>query len=86
MLSMEDGFKLIKARAAAMGKCAENGDGAMAAIIGLSAEEVAAVCEETSGYVLPVNYNSAAQTVIAGERAAVAEASETCLLYTSRCV
>lgn len=77
MLSMEDGFKLIKARAAAMGRCAEQQDGAMAAIMGLSAEEVADVCKETPGYVLPVNYNSSAQTVIAGERAAVAEASET---------
>lgn len=86
MLSMEDGFKLIKARAAAMGKCAESGDGAMAAIMGLSAQEVAAVCEETSGYVLPVNYNSAAQTVIAGERAAVAKASETFMSMGKRAI
>lgn len=77
MLSIEDGFRLIKARAAAMGRCAEHQDGAMAAIMGLSAEEVAHVCEETPGYVLPVNYNSSAQTVIAGEKAAVAAASET---------
>ena len=77
VLTLEDGFKLIKARAAAMGKCAENQNGAMAAVVGLTAEEVADVCKETPGYVLPVNYNSAVQTVIAGERAAVAEASET---------
>ena len=76
MLSMEDGFKLIAHRAAAMGKCAENGDGAMAAIMGLPAEEIAAVCEEIDGYVLPVNYNSTAQTVIAGDSEAVAAACE----------
>lgn len=76
MLSMEDGFKLISYRAAAMGRCAENQDGMMAAIMGLPAGEIAAVCEEIPGYVLPVNYNSAAQTVIAGEKAAVQAAVE----------
>ena len=76
MLSMEDGFKLIAHRAAAMGKCAANGGGSMAAIMGLPADEIAAVCEEIAGYVLPVNYNSTAQTVIAGESDAVAAACE----------
>ncbi len=86
MLTMEDGFKLIKARADAMGRCAEQQDGAMAAIVGLTAEEVASVCEETPGYVLPVNYNSTAQTVIAGERTAVAEASETFVAMGKRAI
>lgn len=76
MLSLESGFEVIKARAAAMGKCAQNQDGAMCAIIGLSADEVEAVCRETDGYVLPVNYNSTPQTVIAGERSAVEAAAE----------
>ena len=74
MLSMEDGFKLIAHRASAMGKVAEKGAGSMAAIMGLPAEEIAAVCEEVDGYVLPVNYNSTAQTVIAGDSEAVAAA------------
>ena len=86
MLTMEDGFKLIKARADAMGRCAEQQDGAMAAIVGLTAEEVASVCEETPGYVLPVNSNSTAQTVIAGERTAVAEASETFVAMGKRAI
>ena len=70
VVTVEDGFKLIKARAAAMQKAAENAGGAMYAIIGLDAAEVEKVCEETEGYVVPVNYNSAVQTVIAGETAA----------------
>lgn len=74
ILSLEDGFKVIKARAAAMQKCSENQNGAMYAIIGLDASEIEKVCEEIDGYVIPVNYNSNAQTVIAGE-AAVAEAA-----------
>ena len=72
MLSMEEGFALIKARAAAMGKCAALNGGSMAAIMGSDEETVAKVCEETEGYVVPVNYNSPAQTVIAGEKEAVA--------------
>ena len=70
VVTMEDGFKLIKARAAAMQKAAEENDGAMYAVIGLPAEEVEKVCEETEGYVVPVNYNSSVQTVIAGETSA----------------
>lgn len=76
MLSMEDGFKLIRHRAAAMGKCAAAHPGSMAAILGLPAGEVERVCGEIEGYVQPVNFNSTAQTVIAGEKAAVAAACE----------
>jgi [acyl-carrier-protein] S-malonyltransferase len=70
VVSIEDGFKLIKARASAMQKAAESASGSMYAIIGLEASEVEKVCEETEGYVVPVNYNSSAQTVIAGDTAA----------------
>lgn len=76
ILSFEDGFKVIKARAAAMQKAAELNSGAMYAIIGKSAEEIEQVCSEIDGYVVPVNYNSAAQTVIAGETAAAEKAAE----------
>lgn len=67
VVSVEDGFKLIKARAAAMQKAAEQASGSMYAIIGLDAADVEKVCEETEGYVVPVNYNSSVQTVIAGD-------------------
>ncbi len=67
ILSFEDGFRVIKARAEAMQKAAEASDGAMYAIIGKSAEEVEEICAGIDGYVVPVNYNSAVQTVIAGE-------------------
>lgn len=75
VVSIEDGFKLIKARAAAMQKAAEANSGAMYAIIGLDAAEVEKVCEETEGYVVPVNYNSSVQTVIAGETEACEKAA-----------
>lgn len=76
MLSIEDGFRVIKARAEAMQKAAESSDGSMCAVIGLSAGEVEEVCEAIDGYVVPVNYNSTVQTVIAGETAAVDKAIE----------
>lgn len=76
MLSLEDGFKVIKARAAAMEKAAQNTDGVMYAVMKKTPEEIEKVCAETEGYVVPVNYNSAAQTVIAGERDAASRAAE----------
>lgn len=75
MLSLEDGFKVIKARAEAMDKAGSENAGSMAAILKLKADEVAKACEEAEGYVVPVNYNSPIQTVIAGEIDAVANAS-----------
>ncbi len=76
MLSVEDGFKVIKARAEAMQKAAESSDGAMCAIIGLSASEVEEICGSIDGYVVPVNYNSSVQTVIAGDTDAIEKAIE----------
>ncbi|MCI8624369.1 MAG: ACP S-malonyltransferase [Provencibacterium sp.] len=74
--SLEDGFQVVKARAEAMARAAGTSSGAMAAILGSDEETVAKVCGETEGYVLPVNYNSPAQTVIAGEEPAVLAAME----------
>ena len=77
VMTMEDGFRVIGARAAAMEKAGERHPGAMYAIIGCEPATIAQVCEETGGYVLPVNYNSPVQTVIAGELDAVQKAAET---------
>lgn len=83
MLSLEDGFKVIKARAEAMDKA--NG-GLMYAILKVSVEDIAKVCHDTDGYVVPVNYNSPVQTVIAGEDNAVLKAVETLTSMKARCV
>lgn len=77
MVSRTDGFRLIKARSEAMQRAAESSSGAMYAIIGKTDSEIEAVCSETEGYVVPVNYNSSAQTVIAGEEAAAQAAADT---------
>ncbi|MGN0642684.1 MAG: ACP S-malonyltransferase [Huintestinicola sp.] len=71
MISRNDGFKIIKERSEAMQRAAEGSSGAMCAIVGKSAAEIEEVCAGIDGYVVPVNYNSSVQTVIAGETAAV---------------
>ena len=76
VVSAKDGFELIKARAAAMQKAADENDGAMYAIIGPTPQEIEDACEKTDGYVVAVNYNSPVQTVIAGESAAAEAASK----------
>lgn len=86
VVSIEDGFKLIKARAEAMQEAAEKNSGAMCAVLKLSAEEIEKVCEETEGYVVAVNYNSPAQTVIAGETEAVDRAIEKFTAMKARCM
>ena len=76
ILTLEEGFRVIKARAMAMERAATENNGAMAAVLKLSAEKVEKICEKVNGYVVPVNYNSPVQTVIAGESKAVAVATE----------
>jgi [acyl-carrier-protein] S-malonyltransferase len=86
MLSLEDGFRVIRARAAAMDQVAQQADGAMCAILKLDPAEVERICSETEGYVVPANYNSKVQTVIAGEKAAVSAAAEACSALRARAV
>jgi [acyl-carrier-protein] S-malonyltransferase len=76
MISLEDAFRLIKARAAAMEEATASAEGAMAAVMKIAPEEVEKVCSKAEGYVTAVNYNSPAQTVIAGTPEGIAEVSE----------
>lgn len=76
ILTLEDGFKVIKARAMAMQKAAEGSSGAMCAVIGKTSAEIEEICLSVDGYVVPVNYNSPSQIVIAGETDAVDKAAE----------
>lgn len=78
-VDMKTGFTLIKHRAACMDKAAKKNGGKMAAIIGLAPEAVEEACKTVSDsgdYVVPVNYNSKAQIVIAGSESGIAKASE----------
>ena len=78
-LCFDDGCRLVAARANAMQKACEANPGTMAAIIGLSDEQVEEVCAEVSKggkVVVPANYNCPGQLVISGDIEAVNEACE----------
>ena len=79
-LSLADALPLVRHRAQAMQEAVPVGVGAMAAILGLDAAAVKAVCEavaaETGAVVSPANFNDPKQTVIAGAKAAVDVACE----------
>lgn len=79
-LSLEDGIRLVAARAAAMQKCCEAVPGTMAAIIGLDSDVVEQVCaqvsEQTRTPLVAANYNCPGQIVISGGQLAIAEACE----------
>lgn len=71
------GFAVIRARAAAMQKAAEETGGTMFAILGAENAAVEAACAQAPGFAAPVNYNCPGQIVIAGEEAAAAAAAQT---------
>ncbi len=78
-LQFEDGLRLVHARALAMQKACEIIPGTMAAIMGLSDEQIEAICAEVSTEEKPVvcaNYNNPGQLVISGNKEAVEAACE----------
>ena len=77
-LAFRDAVPLVRFRAQAMQEAVPVGQGGMAAILGLSDDEVRAACDEAAqGEVVePVNFNAPAQVVIAGHKAAVERACE----------
>lgn len=75
-LTFEDGLKLVYKRALAMQKACEKEASTMAAILGLSDEDVENVCSDTDGIVVAANYNCPGQLVISGSIDAVKTACE----------
>ena len=77
VMTPEDVFALVKKRGTYMQEAVPSG-GAMAAVLGLDAETICEVCEDTFGEVYVANYNCPGQTVITGEAGAVDRASAAC--------
>jgi len=77
-LGLEDALRLVSARGRYMQEAVPAGEGTMAAVLAVGAEQVAAACAavaaETGRTVAPANYNAPGQTVIAGHADAVAAA------------
>ena len=77
-IAFKDAVPLVRFRAKAMQEAVPVGEGGMAAILGLSDDDVRAACAEASvaGVVEAVNFNAPALVVIAGAKAAVEKACE----------
>ena len=83
-LTLAQAAPLVRLRAQAMPEAVPVGMGAMAAILGMEPERVAALCQEISASLDPqsgevveaANFNDSAQTVISGSKAAVERACE----------
>lgn len=66
-VSVDQVFPMIQFRADAMQDAVAAGEGAMAAVIGVSKEKVEEICAQvTDAYVTAANYNSPKQTVVSG--------------------
>ena len=74
VMSMEDAFKVVRKRGKYMQEAVPTGGG-MTAVLGLDAQTVEKICEETPGQVSVANYNCPGQIVITGEVNAVAAAA-----------
>ncbi|NQD38904.1 ACP S-malonyltransferase [Permianibacter sp. IMCC34836] len=79
-LAFADAVKLVEARGKFMQEAVPEGQGKMAAILGLDDADIQAACDESAQgeVVAPVNFNSPGQVVIAGNAAAVERAMEAC--------
>lgn len=79
-LTFEDALLLVRERGRLMKEAGARRPGGMAAILGLDAEEVVAICErvsqETGGYVGVANDNCPGQVVISGDEAALTAGME----------
>jgi len=79
-LDLETGLHLVSRRAQAMHRATLTEPGAMAAVLGLPASDVAAACAEAeqagAGIVQAANFNGGGQVVISGTPAGVERAGE----------
>jgi len=77
-LSFSDAIRLVSLRGQLMQSAVPEGEGAMAAILGLEDAIVEAICDEArrNDVLSPANYNTVGQVVIAGHTAAVLRGME----------
>ncbi|TVR95670.1 MAG: [acyl-carrier-protein] S-malonyltransferase [Wenzhouxiangellaceae bacterium] len=79
-IGFADAVRVVAQRGRLMQEAVPEGHGAMAAILGLDDDVVAAICREAAegDVVAPANFNSPGQLVIAGDIAAVERAMHRC--------
>ena len=72
-LRLEDGVRLVAERDRLMMEAARKNPGGMTAIIGIGAQEVISAVRTVEGAVVAANFNTPRQTVISGEKEALAD-------------
>lgn len=81
-LPFADGVRLVRARGLLMAEAGQRSPGAMAAVLGLDADPVRAVCaqasEQTGARLVLANDNCPGQVVISGDEAALEAGMELC--------
>ena len=77
-LPLADAAALVRDRGALMQRAVPEGEGGMAAVLGLDDAEVERCCAGVEGSVAAANYNAPGQVVIAGSKASVEAAIEAC--------
>jgi len=78
VLDFENGLALVRERSRLMYEAGQKNPGTMAAIIGLSSEDVDSICDSLKGkgVIQPANYNSPGQIVVSGQKHVVLLAIE----------
>ncbi|KIX90285.1 malonyl CoA-ACP transacylase [Staphylococcus microti] len=79
VLKFEDAIKIVRRRGELMAQAFPSGVGSMAAVLGLSLDEVRAICAEIStedAIVEPANINCPGQIVVSGHATAIAQLVE----------
>ncbi|MFW5984883.1 MAG: ACP S-malonyltransferase [Halanaerobiaceae bacterium] len=74
--SFSDGVLLVKNRGQLMAEAVPEGQGSMAAVIGLGQDQVSQICQQVSGILEIANLNSPGQIIISGEMAAIKKGME----------
>lgn len=75
VMGEEDAFRVVRKRGMYMQEAVPKG-GAMTAVLGMEADIIEKVCEETEGVVSIANYNCPGQIVITGQAEAVNRAAQ----------
>ena len=75
-LAFKDAVRVVRERGRLMQEAVPAGEGSMAVVLGLAAEEVQAICDQASWgeVVAPANFNGGGQIVISGAKPAVVRA------------
>lgn len=79
VLKFEDAIKIVRRRGELMAQAFPSGVGSMAAVLGLSLDEVHAICAEIStedAIIEPANINCPGQIVVSGHATAIAQLVE----------